>query len=217
MKITIPIVNYQIELEILILIGVIYLVLVSHTIFGCCNFYKLMEGVETMAVQAKTEGIAETVQKNATKAIKEGLEDMGLSGLNTPFGYQISSDNYSDVGVITIKQKKEGFTGAILNEGQSSPYDFSENTPMNTSSWGEGSLVIEPGKPIPPAAQEILNRPKQPIPLPEGELLMFKDTEFKPECCPNAYSTSAGCACMTIEQNSYLINRGGNNVPYSEY
>lgn len=213
MKITIPLVNYQIELEILILIGVIYLVLVSHTIFGCCNFYKLMEGVETMAGQAKVEGITETVKKTAAKAVKEGLEDMGLSGLNTPFGYEIASD----VKVTTGKKHKEGFTGSVINEGQSSPYDFYKNTPVDTSSWGEGSLVIEPGKPIPPAAQAILNRPEQPVPLPEGEMLMFKNTEFKPECCPNAYSTSSGCACMTTKQDNFLNSRGFNNVPYSEY
>lgn len=46
---------------------------------------------------------------------------------------------------------------------------------------------------------------------------MFATTEFKPECCPNAYSSSTGCACMTIDQYSYLRNRGGNNVPYDIY
>lgn len=41
--------------------------------------------------------------------------------------------------------------------------------------------------------------------------------EFKPECCPNAYTTSQGCACMSADTYQYLIDRGGNNVPYSEY
>jgi len=62
-----------------------------------------------------------------------------------------------------------------------------------------------------------LAREPQPIPLPEGELDMFASTPFKPECCPNTYSTSIGCACMTGTQYNYLVNRGGNNVPYSEY
>ena len=47
--------------------------------------------------------------------------------------------------------------------------------------------------------------------------LMFDKTSFKPECCPNTYSNSMGCACMTNKQYNYLINRGGNNVPYSQY
>ena len=55
------------------------------------------------------------------------------------------------------------------------------------------------------------------VPLPEGEMLMFANTPFKPECCPNSYSNSSGCACMTVKQLSYLNERGGNNVPYSEY
>jgi hypothetical protein len=47
--------------------------------------------------------------------------------------------------------------------------------------------------------------------------LLFKHTAFKPECCPNTYSNSMGCACMTTAQYNYLNERGGNNVPYSQY
>ena len=47
--------------------------------------------------------------------------------------------------------------------------------------------------------------------------LMFRDTPFKPDCCPNTYSNSNGCACMSLSQLNTLRNRGGNNVPYSEY
>ena len=65
--------------------------------------------------------------------------------------------------------------------------------------------------------QDILNREPQTIPLPEGQMSMFANTPFKPECCPNAYSNSSGCACMTTNQYNYLVSRGGNNVPYSEY
>jgi len=48
-------------------------------------------------------------------------------------------------------------------------------------------------------------------------ILMFKDTPFKPECCPTTFSNSMGCSCMTNKQYEYLIHRGGNNVPYSQY
>jgi hypothetical protein len=47
--------------------------------------------------------------------------------------------------------------------------------------------------------------------------LIFNETPFKPECCPNTYTNSVGCACMTLQQYNYLNDRGGNNVPYSEY
>ena len=92
---------------------------------------------------------------------------------------------------------------------------FNENS--NTKSWGNPDLTYSKGKEPSQGVQNILNRPEQPIPLPKGEMLLFADTEFKPECCPNTYSTGSGCACMTVAQYNYLIDRGGNNVPYSEY
>lgn len=86
----------------------------------------------------------------------------------------------------------------------------------NTSKWDNPNLGYSKGQ-MSSGASNILNRPPQPIPLPEGQLDMFANTSFKPECCPNAYSNSTGCACMTVPQYNYLIDRGGNNVPYSEY
>ena len=47
--------------------------------------------------------------------------------------------------------------------------------------------------------------------------LIFSRTPFKPECCPSTYSNSEGCACISNKQYEYLIKRGGNNVPYSQY
>jgi hypothetical protein len=88
---------------------------------------------------------------------------------------------------------------------------------MRPDTWASPTLTYKKGA-IPDAGvQSILDRPKQQIPLPDGELDMFASTEFKPECCPNSFSNSTGCACMTPEQYKMLINRGGNNVPYSEY
>jgi len=112
----------------------------------------------------------------------------------------------------------ESFTG-MINDGESSSYSLGSynGVIMPTSSWGSPNLEVIPGKPISKGVQNILNRQAQPVPLPEGELNMFETTPFKPECCPNAYSNSTGCACMTVDQYNYLINRGGNNVPYSEY
>jgi hypothetical protein len=149
----ISILGYKINLEVLILISVIYLILVAHTICGTCNVAGLIEG----------------------------------------------------------------FVGANTNYGESSRYSLSNNKPINTSSWSLPNLTVTPGKPLSAGVKEILNRPSQPVPLPEGELDMFANTPFKPECCPNTYSNSTGCACMTTGQYNYLVTRGGNNVPYSEY
>jgi hypothetical protein len=111
----------------------------------------------------------------------------------------------------------EGFVGANTNYGQSSKYSLTNKKGVNTSSWFSPNLTYKKGGKEGKAVQNILNRQKQPVPLPEGQLLMFANTPFKPECCPNAYSNSMGCACMTVDQYNYLIDRGGNNVPYSEY
>ena len=51
-----------------------------------------------------------------------------------------------------------------------------------------------------------------PVPLPEGEMFMFANNEFKPECCPSTYSSSTGCACITQEQIDYINQRGGNRT-----
>jgi membrane protease subunit (stomatin/prohibitin family) len=106
----------------------------------------------------------------------------------------------------------EGFTSMT----ELSDYNI-QKKPVNTSSWFAPSLVYNKKHPTNKGIQEIMNRPEQPIPLPKDELLIFANTPFKPECCPGTYSNSTGCACITIPQYSYLINRGGNNVPYSEY
>jgi len=56
-----------------------------------------------------------------------------------------------------------------------------------------------------------------PVPLPEGELLIFKTNKFSPECCPSSYSNGDGCLCASPEQMKYLNERGGNRTLASEY
>jgi hypothetical protein len=184
--------GYKLNVEILILIGVIYLILVGHTLCGCCN-YSLMESF--------TDGSG-----NMSQSIQD------LSGnVPTPGGGVIASKIKGAV------QSKEGFVGANINNGQSSPYDLNSTSTINTSSWSAPNMTITPGKPLSQGVKQFLAREPQPVPLPEGELFMFASTPFKPECCPNTYSTSQGCACMTGPQYNWLVQRGGNNVPYSEY
>jgi hypothetical protein len=112
----------------------------------------------------------------------------------------------------------EGFTGANTNNGMSNPYSLTDpSAPINTNSWNLPDMTVIAGEPLNPGVKEVLNRPQQQLPLPEGELSMFANTNFKPECCPNTYSNGSGCACMTTGQYNYLVTRGGNNVPFSEY
>lgn len=85
--------------------------------------------------------------------------------------------------------------------------------PPVITNWNQPSLLITPEQPLPQGVIDILSRPKQPIPLPDGQMDMFATTSFSPKCCPNTFSNSMGCACMTLEQQKYLTQRGGNNNP----
>ena len=85
--------------------------------------------------------------------------------------------------------------------------------PPVITNWNQPSLLITPEQPLPQGVIDIISRPKQPIPLPNGQMDMFATTSFSPKCCPNTFSNSMGCACMTLEQQQYLTQRGGNNNP----
>ena len=198
----ISIFGFKLNLEILILIGVVYLILVGHTVCGCCNF-SLMEGLDNMTKSTTdaSDNTMPTQDGSAPGVVAAGALDNAKNGASKPNG----------------KAGKEGFVGANTNYGQSSPYDINNNAPVNTSSWDMPNMTVVPGQPLSQGVKKFLEREPQPVPLPEGEMLMFANTPFKPECCPNTYSNSMGCACMTGPQYNYLILRGGNNTPYSEF
>lgn len=188
----ISIFGYKLNLEILILIGVIYLILVGHTLCGCCN-YSLMEAFT-----------------DASGNVATAVQD--LSGnVPQPAGGAVANKIKGAI------QAKEGFVGANTNYGQSSPFDLNSDSMINTSSWSAPDMTVVPGKALSPGVKQFLARKQQQLPLPEGEMDFFANSEFKPECCPNAYSSSTGCWCGTAQDYNYLVTRGGNNVPYSEY
>jgi hypothetical protein len=204
----ISIFGYKLNLEVLILIGVVYLILVGHTFCGCCNFNRMTEGMET----ATTKNIALPTQIPAGGPIASKVaEDVSAKVPSTT-----GKKGGAVAGSVT-PSGQEGFVGANTNSGASSQFDLSSDMPVNTSSWSAQNMTVVPGQPLSEGVKKFLAREPQPVPLPEGEMLMFANTPFKPECCPNTYSNSMGCACMTGPQYNWLITRGGNNVPYSEY
>jgi hypothetical protein len=211
----ISILGYKFNLEVLILIGVVYLILVGHTFCGCSN-YGLMEGFEKLkenvsgdsSSSSNKDSSEEDSQASKLKKLKM------MQNLSTQQSAGSSEDSSTEKELPT---RKEGFTGANINYGESSVYDLNNNDVVDTSKWSAQDMTITPGKPLSAGVKAFEARPKQQIPLPEGEMLLFANTEFKPEYCPNTYSTSTGCAGMTEGQLVFLKNRGGNNVPYSEY
>ena len=227
----ISIFGYKIGLEILILIGIIYLILASHTLCGCCNFYSLIEGMDdgsTMGTGTMGTGTMGTgTMGTGTTGTGTGTIGSGQvagkirakvqqdkASLQLPT--QTGPDGTSAPTPVTPTTNTEGFTGANINYGESSVYNLN-SSPVDTSSWSAQNMTVIPGQPLSAGVKAFMARQQQPVPLPEGEMLLFANTPFKPECCPNTYSNSSGCACMTGNQYNYLITRGSNNVPYSEY
>jgi hypothetical protein len=213
----ISILGFKINLEILILIGVVYLILVGHTVCSCCNISAKKEGMGPMDTKkdepAATEQIVAT---DGTKVSDSSIVDSTIvdstDGAN-PVPASSSVNNTSTSG----KKTKESFVGSNTNYGESAKYSTNSLTYTNPSQWGSPNITIMPGKGVPKAAQAIIDRPNQSLPLPEGQLSLFNNMPFSPDCCPNTYSNSMGCACMNPNTYNYLISRGGNNVPYSEY
>ena len=204
----ISIFGYKFNLEILILIGVIYLILVGHTFCGCSN-YSLMEGLDVMTSKPENVMMGTQVSPVNTDGSGNNAPDPASPG-------DVSKNNQKSGSAQPFKTL-EGFAGANTNYGESSSYSLYSNNPVNTASWGTPDLSVVSGKPLSPGVKAFLGRPKQQVPLPDGEMLMFANTKFAPEYCPNTYSNSSGCAAMTGDQYNYLITRGGNNMPYSEY
>jgi hypothetical protein len=215
----ISIFGFKLNLEVLILIGIVYLILVSHTLCGCSN-YGLMEGLDTMKPGDSSTTMPTTPPTTMPTTPPTSMPTQTAPGGSTapaPAGGMVAGKAKDGAAKANGKAGKEGFVGANTNYGQSSPYDLGSNQIINTSSWSKPDMTVIPGKPLSQGVKQFLAREPQPVPLQEGEMFMFATTPFKPECCPNTYSTSTGCACMTGKQYNYLIERGGNNVPYSEY
>jgi hypothetical protein len=40
------------------------------------------------------------------------------------------------------------------------------------------------------------------------------ESKFKPECCPNLYTSSSGCLCIDKENYSLIHTRGGNHYDF---
>lgn len=215
----ISIFGFKLNVEILILIGVVYLILIGHTLGGCSNYsltggsYALMEGLDNM--------INADMSNNQTGAASNSNVNMLTQASSSPnlgaAGNMIATKAKEGGGKANGKAGKEGFVGANTNFGESSQYDLTNNSMIDTSSWSKPNMTVVPGQPLSQGVKDFLEREPQQVPLPEGEMLMFANTKFAPEYCPNTYSTSSGCAAMTGDQYNYLKTRGGNNTPYSSY
>jgi hypothetical protein len=148
----------KVNLEVLILICVVYLILFTHTVCGCTNIPKAIEGIENMM-----ENIMDSNNCDKQK-IMEG------------FNSSESKNNVDNEDEDEDSKEPESYNG-----------DYSKY------------MTAQPA---------LINADNELITL-------FKDTPFKPECCPSTYTNSSGCVCLadlTPEQEKQLVNRGNNFV-----
>jgi len=190
--------GFKLDVQLLILIAVIYLILVVHTLAGCSNVglfesIKLAEGFANRLIGGGKIGL-----EGMANAVNDAINDAPM-----PAGEIVSKPKDGASKPHSSVSGKEGFIGGVSNGVPFASFSLSDDKPINTENW-KG-----------PSSNNVFNRTTDPS--KDGEMFMFSGTQFKPECCPNTYSTSQGCACMTTKQYSNLNARAGNNVPYSEF
>lgn len=184
--------SYKCRMEICILIFVLFWIMFGHVLCSCCTV-SMQEGLAML----KKEGFV------TAPVAKKRIYDNNTT----------ETTETTDTSSTTTT---EGFVGS--NNKAYGPEFSASKAPgyiMRPDTWAQPTLTYSKGTTPSAGAQAILDRNNPP--LAEGQLDFFENTLFKPECCPNTFSSSMGCACMDMKQYSSLIHRGGNNVPYSEY
>jgi hypothetical protein len=213
--------SYKCRLEICILAFVLFWIMFGHVLCSCCTM-SMQEGFDMMKSlgMGKKEAYAPRARRaaNVYDANHTTSDETFVAGAPRVNRYDATHISDEEEAESMKMMGKEGFVSS--NNRAYGPEFESSKAPgyiMKPDTWAMPTLSYSIGTTPSAGAEAILNRPRQPIPLPEGELDMFATTKFHPRCCPNAFSSSMGCACMTTGQLNYLHARGGNNVPYSEY
>ena len=157
-------------------------------------------------------------KKNLNSSLNDALKL--ATNIELPDNILNSIQSVPSISTLTPKLAFSNIKESFYSMGDNTVNSFAKAKSITSSkNWDSPNLTYSSNKKNKKnkGINQILNRPSQPIPLPQGEMDMFATTQFKPQCCPNTYTSSTGCACMTTQQYKYLIDRGGNNVPYSEY
>ena len=208
--------SYKCRLEICILAFVLFWIMFGHVLCSCCTM-SMQEGLAMFGRKDPFVAGAPRVNRyDATHITSNETFVAGAPRVNRYDATHVSEAETTEGLKMGMGGKKEGFVGS--NNKAYGPEFGSSKAPgyiMRPDTWAQPTLAYSKGTTPSPGAQEVLNRNNPP--LAEGELDFFANTPFKPECCPNAFSSSMGCACMDMKQYETLIHRSGNNVPYSEY
>lgn len=102
----------------------------------------------------------------------------------------------------SIHMRKEGMAPMNAEMGQGL-----------TNNWMAKEEAMQ--KEHPDSAEAKLAHDVAPAPsslLEAGQLDILADNRFSPDCCPQIYSSSSGCACMSEQQMNFLNQRGDNRT-----
>lgn len=111
-------------------------------------------------------------------------------------------------GCTTLKSvKKEGFLS------NAAPLGYRMGLGVPNDNWTSGPPV-SPADAYASMYAPLAGNIGGKVPLEEGQLFMFANNKFTPDCCykPQQYSSSTGCACISVDQMKYISSRGGNNT-----
>jgi hypothetical protein len=108
---------------------------------------------------------------------------------------------------------KEGFNASVNTAGSAINYSIGKGVPQ---SWENVNGNVDSNSSN-SWYKSLEGNVGGSVPLPEGQLAMFTDNKFDPNCCPSTYTTGSGCACISPEQAKYLNQRGGNRTLPTEY
>jgi hypothetical protein len=207
--------GYKINIEIIILIGVICLILFSYTLCGCCNG-SIIETMTNLTVDSSGNDNKDSSGNdnkdssgNDNKDSSGSNDNKDSSGNNNKDSSgnnnkdSSGNDNKDSPDKLTIiKQNLSNILNTVTKEGFASalyadkPYNLTTDQPMSVP------------------VKQSSHKGTQSAPLSESTTLIFSNTQFKPECCPNTYSTSSGCACMTDKALKLIQTRGANNSTF---
>ena len=196
--------SYKCRLEICILAFILFWIMFGHVMCSCCTM-SMQEGLHMLK-----EGYVAAPRARRAYNTTEGF-------VTAPAAKKrVYNNNNTTEETTDSTTTTEGFVSS--NNKAYGPEFESSKAPsyiMRPDTWAMPTLSYSKGTVPSAGAQDILNR-NNPS-LAKGEMDIFANTPFKPECCPNAFSNSSGCACMDMKTYGSLINRGGNNVPYDIY
>jgi hypothetical protein len=195
----------------MIIVGAILLFVIwMFSTCGCTHggLYGIYEGVTDIA--SSKEGAGITVKASTPVVSVDTKSGTVKPDSEKANGKSTATASATPAASVTITTDKKG-TPSIAStaspaktEGYTNLMGYNSNN--STVNWGM------------PAPVSNYVAPSQENPLSRGELNMFANTPFKPECCLTTHSTYTkgnGCACMNKDQYNYLITRGGNNVPFA--